>query len=77
MGLNLKNKKTNCFTVLSDGSIVFSKHVLLTNKVDYYNFLNKDFINSPYWMDKISNNATNMDNYKELNNYRNKFFNFK
>jgi len=77
MGLNLKNKKTNCFTVFSDGSIVFSKHVLLKNKVDYYNFLNKDFINSPYWMDKISNNATNMGNYKELNNYRNKFFNFK
>lgn len=69
----IKNVKD--LSVLSNGSIVYSRNRFIKSSNKVYNFYNKDYINSPY-IKKNSYTISKIiiDNFKELNKYRNKFF---
>ena len=71
--LMVKNVKN--LSVLSNGSIVYSKNCYNKSTNKLYTFYNKDYINSPY-LKKNSYTISKIiiDNFKELNKYRNKFF---
>lgn len=68
-------KNVRNLSILSNGSIVYSKNRLSKSTNKIYAFYNKDYINSPYFKkNSYTISKIMIDNFKELNKYRNKFF---